>query len=1288
MGKEVVQSTASLPPMVLEDLHLEEVSPTTPPSSRVGGRRRFHSPHRQNRNATRHRDGSESGSERRTGRQNHGRSDSADSSESSSSSSGTESEETRRIPTDSFGYLAYAPQYAQRETLETSDRPRSADTAGDDDDDAATLHIPPTSDVPWYLRFENDSSRSKTFSFLSTKRFWFLIEFSARMTFIAMLIPAIIINLDLPHTPFVSGSFALTSVVIAIGTNFGQTMVFFVQYMKAGFIWLPIATACVALKINRYVAVWFVVYTACLFLMAAFTEKTTRRMCLLLYNSAMVTFLTGDDNLTYPSRVLADWFLGAAFAVAATLVPYPLLATKASDRIAKSLFKITATCFTGILSCFWATSNTERTMAMVRIRHLVRSLDRLIDEFEANDIYTFYELFCETSERREARKEKVKLLLKLKMNLRSMERVVNMVQEKPQMVDESKQCQMLRNYLAISINSISRSMEALLASLSKAETYDELRSATQYFTAARRTIKALQEEFGTARKVLFYEHQDIEVVRNGRMAEFLPLLTFFVFSIANFWVSLGEFEELVNRRKPVRGWHDTLVSIWYAIRDPFIENAMLVHNLIYRRQEPELRVVLEALKVSVSMLIAVIFFRYVDNQELLLAGPAIIAFVSGTNPVEAMQASAARLSGTLIGSAVGFFAASLSTTAVDRIASLCVITFVMTFFRPGQKIGIICMYCNFVAVSSLTAAGQVAENAISRIQQNTFSIFIYCLISIAIFPVSPSRVLSEKRLAVVQGLNGTLKRLMQLVKEGADEYEKQRSKWANLAGSGGLGGRSTLVMESCDAVPIGDLQESTFLNHSNEMFGGGNLGGIQQHTLIPRAFTMAPEDTVVESIYASIFSMLDIMKETSSIMPLAADEFQIIPTEYPIRANSEIHAALHRLCALAYTITCSWKLMREKGYFSLDMLHILHNLWPVASDISRCMDCLTHVLVFYVRCPSSGLSSEVTKMATQFRVLCIELSVRKERDMVAVIQRPSTNSHGDRPQSSSEMGLHGSRRSSRSRRTHRKHISSPRRPHQRTAAPSCLVPRQSPAVYVAAVPGPSPLQPDGATADPIPPRLHRVDTRGARVTMGPVVVNMANDAPRPGGGLAPPPPPQQPPPQLVHRRQSRMEDFDSPSRTPSALQRAQSLRREAGRSRQQHRNHHHRSRSHRSKRKRNNHLSREDEQSFENADNHAPFPGPPSHSRRRTASRSSSSSRSSRRKSSGDDRSDDDWAATASDTYTADSADTPSRMNESFSVPITVEDAEGLHSLTLSLEMFGKELRRVLYAIEEIMQSS
>lgn len=45
-------------------------------------------------------------------------------------------------------------------------------------------------------------------------------------------------------------------------------------------------------------------------------------------------------------------------------------------------------------------------------------------------------------------------------------------------------------------------------------------------------------------------------------------------------------------------------------------------------------------------------------------------------------------------------------------------------------------------------------------------------------------------------------------------------------------------------------------------------------------------------------------------------------------------------------------------------------------------------------------------------------------------------------------------------------------------------------------------------------------------------------------------------------------------------------------------------------------------------------------------------------------------------------------MNESFSVPITVEDAEGLHSLTLSLEMFGKELRRVLYAIEEIMQSS
>ncbi|KPA86897.1 hypothetical protein ABB37_00936 [Leptomonas pyrrhocoris] len=908
-----------------------------------------------------------------------------------------------RATRDSFGYPIYHPIF-HHGTLggdDDFDRGRAGEAArapaiaggggGGAPPPGPTLEVPTTTDVPWDLRNVAEREINKTFAFLSTRYFWFLIEYALRVTCIAMLIPAIIINLNLKHTPFESTTFALTSVVIAVGTNFGQSCVFFVQYIKGGCIWLPLATICSALKLNRYLGAWFVVYLVLLFLMAMFTEKTTRRMCLLLYNISMVSLLSGDESLLFPTRVLADWALGAAFALVSTLIPYPMLATRFSAHITKIMFKNTATCFTGILSCFWAPSNTERSMSMVRIRYLVRTLDHLIEKFDSYDAFTFYEvLIYETSERREVRKEKVQLLLKLKMNLRAMERVINMVQERPQMIDLSERCLLLRDHLSLPMDDISRSMEALLWKLSEAKKYDQLRTLSGYFEAAGRAIKRLQTEFDVGRRVLLYEHQEASILRDGRMEEFVPLMTFFVFSIVNFWVTLEEFESFIDRHKATNDWKESFKLIWSALIDPFAENATLVRLLCVRRGEAEVRVVIEAAKVSVAMLIAVIFFYYVDNQSLLLTGPSIIAFVSGTNPVEAVQAGAARMSGTMIGAVLGFFAASLCHTAVDRVLALCIITFVMTFFRPGQKFGTICMYCNFVAVSGLAPTEQTADLTISRIQQNTFAIFIYCFISVAVFPVSPNHVLFKKRMSVMRSLNSTVQKLSSLFGDAARSYIEIRAEIQRG------------VKTEDDVVSIGH-----FLN-LNDGFGlmplrNGNtvvkLKGLNNSEMdtpatrssskliMPRAFTMAPQDTIVEDIFTDIFSMMETMKQTSSVMPLAADEFQIIPHEYPLRASGDVHAALYRLCALVYTMTCAWKTMREKGYFTTDMLHILHNLSPIVNDIARCIDRFTHVMEFYVRFPSSGLSSELTKGAMQFRALGVELSARKEHDLIAVIRK-------------------------------------------------------------------------------------------------------------------------------------------------------------------------------------------------------------------------------------------------------------------------------------------------------------
>ncbi|CAD2215065.1 Fusaric acid resistance protein-like, putative [Angomonas deanei] len=838
-------------------------------------------------------------------------------------------------------------------------------------------------DVPWEIRTSGASLICPSFSILSTRYFWFLIEYALRVTLIGMLVPAAIINAELKHSPFISSTFVLTSVVIAVGTTTGQATQFCVQYIKAGFIWLPLATICVALKLNEYLAAWFVVYVALLFIMAMFTERTARRMCLLLYNICMVNLLSGDQDLVYPTRVFVDWGFGALFAVAASLVPYPMLATHTCRKISKQVFMHSATAFTGILNCFWVATNTERSMAMVKVRFLVKTLDVLIDEFDKADVFTFYEvLVFERFERREVRKEKMKLLFKLKLNLRAMERVINIVQDKPQILDQSNRCVLFRDHLAPQMEGISRTMETLLHSINQAKMYKDLKNLGPVFEQCGSAIKRIQDEFSVARRVLFYE--DDAGLEGERMEEFVPLMTFFVFSIVNFWTTLEEFRTFIETHEPIHNWRDTLMVVWKAFVDPFVENAMLVRDLCTTRPEAQVRVVIEAAKVSVAMLVSVIFFYYVDDQSLLLSGPTIIAFVSGTNPVEALQASAARLAGTLFGCVLGFFAGSLSKTAVDRVLALCIITFVMTFFRTNLMIGTICMYCTFVAVSNLAPSEQTAEQTISRIQQNTFAILIYCFISVVFFPVSPNKVLLQKRITVFKNINKVVTKLMFLFDEvgtnyiPCDNHNRLSVDIHNLSGHALQHFSSFAPGANDNGGDIASDFEKIVREHSS------NMG---HKSFVPHAFTMAPQDKVMQLVFVDIFSLLDTMKATSSIMPLASDEFHIIPKEYPLRATGDLHAALYRMCALVYTMACSWKAMREKGYFTNDVVHIFHNLWPVTSDISACLEKFVNVLEFYVAHPESSASSELTRGVMQFRSLCVALSARKERCLLSTIRK-------------------------------------------------------------------------------------------------------------------------------------------------------------------------------------------------------------------------------------------------------------------------------------------------------------
>ncbi|RNF18014.1 uncharacterized protein Tco025E_04673 [Trypanosoma conorhini] len=804
-------------------------------------------------------------------------------------------------------------------------------------------------DIPWQLREPVSDPGCSYFDFLGTKNFWFLIQFSARVTFIGMLVPAVIIAVGKEKLEFMSSSFTLPAVVLAADVCVGGSLSFTVAFLKAACIWLPLATACAAVELHRSYAAFIVVYFVLLFLIACFTRDTTQRVALVLFNVSLVSQMNGKTALSFPSHILVHWLVGVLFGVASTLLPYPVLATRMAQSTSHRICVNAATAFRGLLTCFWAASNTSRSMGMVRIRHVTRSIDVLLDKLGGVEKLTFYEfLFFDSFERRKVRLEKTELLDQLRLNLHSMSRLIDIVQDNPHIIDGSSHCIQFGASLSHSMEGISRAVEELLGGLAEARSRRELLELNSLFEACGRNFKNLQDEFNVASRELFYEKRQAKA-----MGEFVPLMSFFVFSVVNFWSALDEF----HRKMRTEGPNLTRFSpkrLWDLLTHPFLGEINFLKRLVLRHGEAELRVLIEAGKVSVAMLISMLFLSSKDTEFLTLAGPTITAFLSGVNPVQVLQGSVARLGGTLFGTVVGFFAASLCKTTIDFIASLCVITAVMTFFRTGEKYGPVCMSTNFIGIPSLAGgAASSAEVAIGRIQQNTFAVVVYCLILVLVFPVSPGRLLMKKRMHVLQTI-------AEIMDDTVDFYREPLHNEPQLLSSRREPG-------------------------AQEPRGGGE-NEVASAGVYVSTFIKVPEpDARISNLFNKVRSLRQEMAQTARIMPFAADERGIKPVVYPQKACEAVHTALYRISNLVYNMVCSWKLMRDKAYFTPEMRRLFYYIYPVARDVQHSLQRFVNLLSFYVTHPSSSLASELTSCLVEFRVLVGESSRRKHRAILATI---------------------------------------------------------------------------------------------------------------------------------------------------------------------------------------------------------------------------------------------------------------------------------------------------------------
>ena len=167
----------------------------------------------------------------------------------------------------------------------------------------------------------------------------------------------------------------------------------------------------------------------------------------------------------------------------------------------------------------------------------------------------------------------------------------------------------------------------------------------------------------------------------------------------------------------------------------------------------------EGVKVSASCCLCMLFFYTTDRRFAFYGGPAIVAFIAANTTSEALSASLIRILGAPFGCVVGFFCARITNTPAEKVGALAVLAFVCGFFRTGKQYGAAAVYACFVIVP-LMLPNMTSDEAISRIMQGTFGAIIYSLISAVFFPSKPVSELQRARSNAVLALNDHFSKVM------------------------------------------------------------------------------------------------------------------------------------------------------------------------------------------------------------------------------------------------------------------------------------------------------------------------------------------------------------------------------------------------------------------------------------------------------------------------------------------------------------------------------------------------
>jgi hypothetical protein len=774
---------------------------------------------------------------------------------------------------------------------------------------------------------------------MTARALWDRIENAIRIAVVGTIPAAAIVfctfrsdgSLWISQTNLISG--ALNA--IAGKETVGLQVAYFGQFFRAACIWLPVVMVEMQLHLYEYTAAWIFVYLVANFLMCCLMDGNTRKTAMMLLTIATMNMLRKDtDQVSQAARIGLEWLLGGALGFFGAVLPWPALSTTLMDRRMSDCCQHVGELLQQLTSCMWTDTTLQRSINIAHVRVKIRCLDEAFDGVKSHKEGMTQEWFMESASRRKLRGWKMNLYVELYRNEDSIRRVLEIIRDRPYIIDQAERAQLFKDRIEPPIKEISDTCTLILEHIDTCHSRHRVLRAADLFERLQAAESNLQAQFQLARTAYVLSctsaataaaatsdaaGNTMENSAVKSLEEFIPLITFYVFCVSQICRTLVRMRDAVHHslaaeqmdstHRWCRRTREASSSAWALFVSTFTETQTRACNLVVRRAPEDVRHIIEAAKTSSAMLAALGFYAYMDTNTAFLSGPTVIASIASTNPAEAVILAVPRLSGTLMGVVLGFFVAQTATTSVARVAGLIALIFLSRLAAQVKNIGPSFSNAAFVAVSQLSVIPLTQDATMNRIQQTTFAVFIYILITMLVLPCRPTVLLREMRAKTLRGVVDIFRLNMDVVIDTATAF-------AQLCPNS---------PESCSNEPIA----SPNLGLANQTVNFLDLGGS-----MAASFIEYPREAFAD-IEKKIKSVEGMISSCQTLMPFAADEPSLVAIAYPSRACSEVHVALKKSLGLLRTMLLGVRLMRERREIpSVPLLQVLRRMVPCARDVS------------------------------------------------------------------------------------------------------------------------------------------------------------------------------------------------------------------------------------------------------------------------------------------------------------------------------------------------------------------